>query len=167
MLPGPSRRLHAHGQAFAETDQQDWRDPARFTYDPAWANYGNTSCVWQFAEYAVRVQAGIRFRLHGVTRNPGCLNLQAWGSAQAIANTYAREYPRKYPQFLSYWGIVKALAVPVSSQDQARLTARQLQPILTAADNSWSIRDDGAGSDTGTVKLGAPAKAKPLGHGCT
>jgi hypothetical protein len=178
---------------FAETDEQDWRDPARFGYDPAWSDYDNTSCVWQFAEYAVhavpgaqiiagwkctrtilvkkkdeeRVQAGIRFRLHGATRNPGCLNLQAWSDAQAIASTYAREYPRKYPQFLSYWGIIEALAVPVSSQDQARLTARQLQPILTADDSGWSIRDDGGGSDTGSVKLGAPARAKPLSHGCT
>jgi hypothetical protein len=55
----------------------------------------------------------------------------------------------------------------VSSQDQARLTARQLQPILTADDSGWSIRDDGGGSDTGSVKLGAPARAKPLSHGCT
>lgn len=67
----------------------------------------------------------------------------------------------------AYWGIIEALAVPTSSQDQARLTARQLQLILTADDNSWSIRDDGAGSMPGTVQLTAPTKAKPLGHGCT
>lgn len=52
--------------------------------------------------------------------------------------------------------------MPVTSQEQAALTARQIQPILTASDNDWSVRDDGAGPNDGTVKLGAPPRGKPF-----
>lgn len=169
-----------------ETGAGDWRDPARFAYDPTWEDSDDASCVWQFAEYAVhevkpsqilagwkldrmylvkdrddeRGQAGIRFRVHGEQRNLAGKYPRALAGAQTIARAYYHEYPRKYPQFLSYWGIVEAMKMPASSKAEARQTARQLQPIVTGSDNDWNLRDDGAGSVTGTVRL----DAQPL-HG--
>lgn len=164
-----------------ETGDDDWRDPARFAYDPAWEDTDDASCVWQFAEYAVhevkpsqilagwkmdrmylvkdrddeRGQAGIRFRLYGEQRNHACKHPGSLLGAQTIARAYYHEYPRKYPQFLSYWGIVEALKIPAVSKAEARATARQLRAIVTASDHDFSARDDGAGDVTGTVRLGA------------
>jgi hypothetical protein len=170
-----------------ETGANDWRDPARFAYDPTWDDSDNTSCVWQFAEYAVhevkpwqilaswkmdrmylvkdtddeRGQAGIRFRLHGEQRNLACNRPGALASAQVIARAYYREYPRKYPHFLSYWGIVEAMKIPAASKAEAARTARQLQPLVTASDHDWNVRDDGGAPDPGAVRLDAPPLHRP------
>jgi hypothetical protein len=164
-----------------ETGAGDWRDPARFAYDPAWEAPDQASCVWQFAEYAVhevkpsqilagwkidrmylvedrddeRGQAGIRFRLHSEQRNLAGKYPDALAVAQTIARAYYHEYPRKYPHFLSYWGIVEALKIPVLSKAEARATARQLRPIVTDSDARWNVRDDGVGSVLGALRLDA------------
>ncbi|MGC4064788.1 MAG: hypothetical protein QM784_09120 [Polyangiaceae bacterium] len=168
---------------FVETKAKDWRNPERFSYNPTWSDYDRASCVWQFAEYEVpkqavlagwkctrqilikekndeRVQGGIRFRLHSYQRNAAATNDGARVRAEVIANEYATEYPRRYPQFLSYWGIVKAMMVPAPSAAVARRTVEQLQAIIVQDDTSWNCRDDGGGATSGTVSLTAAPLVK-------
>jgi hypothetical protein len=159
-----------------ETGADDWRDATRFTYDPEWSTYENASCVWQFAEYAVhevrkwqvlagwkctrqilikerndeRVQGGIRFKLSNYRANNATTNVTAQQTAQAIADNYFVEYPRRYPEFLSYWGVVEAMMVPPPNAATAKRTARQLRSIVVADDESWNLREDGV-TRTGTT----------------
>lgn len=168
-----------------EVDEEAWRRAERFGYDPAWDNKENASCVWQFGEYAVhevpgnrilagwkctrmmlvrekndeRVQAGIRFRLHNEVVNPNALFPLKVQEARTIARRFHTEYPRRYGQFLSYFGLVEARLMPCESVSAAGRLARQLQALVTASDADWCTREDGAGME-GTsegVRLSSPS----------
>lgn len=172
----------------AETDHDNWRDPARFVFDPTWAN-ANASCVWQFAEYAVhevpgnqvlagwrldrrilvkeqndeRVQAGIQFMLSNKVENAAA-NVGLRDQASQIAQRYARFYPRRVNEFLSYWGRVQAFMTPVQGVANATARVRQLEPIVTPSDADWSQRDDGGDGGGGIQLAGGSGEERHICH---
>jgi hypothetical protein len=140
-------RTHGH---FTTLDDYNWRNPARFGYDPTWDNIDNACCVWQFAEYAVhvvrpenilaawkcnrrflvqangdddRVVAGIQFRLQWLVR-PGYGSIQhddAYNRAQELARPYAeQEYPNHPQLYVSYFGIALVPGAPLPSRASAK-----------------------------------------------
>lgn len=157
-----------------KTEEDDWRDPGRFKYDPTWENE-DASCVWQFGEYAVhevpanrivagwrcsrrilvrqqddeRVQAGIQFKLDQKVVNNASHHHDVLQKAKDIASTYARYYPRKLNEYLSYFGLVRAYMMPIPSVDRAARCVEQIRPIVTHSDADWSVRDDDSDAPPG------------------
>lgn len=174
-------RIQQVAEAFetGTLEAMNWRDPERFAYNPRWSDNDNASCVWQFSEYAVhevpaknilaswrstrmilvrmrddeRVQAGIRFKLDKEVVNLGSPLGLPIRAAKVIARPYTVEYPRKYGEFLSYWGTVRASIIPCSSKDLAERTVRQLDRILVADEHGWSVREDGVTPSENVIRL--------------